>query len=290
MTFAITVLLSVTNGKFATVQQVNATPGSTNTPTPTKTPTPTPTGQSVNWTGNGTSNGYCSSFQNDEDLHPAAGQQGWLFILNSVTGNNWSLTTSFNPSSQSPSNPISGSQQGSGSVHFIVYSTLGAQLLSASATNGTGNSNLVVSHCEKGAGVTPTPTSVPTATPTPTKTPTATPTPTMTQPTATPTPGQCDDDCVTPTVTPTDPTATPTPEATATPTPEATATPSPCTDNCGSNNNNNSTPSNPTQAVLGASTMASTGVFEDTIMNLMTVLGMISLGAGATKYVKTKKA
>ncbi len=41
------------------------------------------TGQTVTWTGNGTNNGYCSSFQSDPDLHPAAGQQGWLFILTS---------------------------------------------------------------------------------------------------------------------------------------------------------------------------------------------------------------
>lgn len=170
---------------------------------------------------------------------------------------------------------------------------------------------------------TPTPTKKPTATPTPTPTvkPTATPTPTV-KPTATPTPTYAPTATPTPTVAPATPTptvaiATPTPtidpcddeicdnQTINTPTPtiaQATptdATPTPgSSDNGGSNNNsNNSSSSNnssnnstPTQAVLGASTMASTGVFEDTVMNLMTVLGMISLGAGATKYVKTKKS
>lgn len=110
----------------------------------------------TNWNGNGTDNGYCHEFQNDSDLHPGAGQQGWLFILTSPQGSSWNLTTTFDPSTQTPSNPISGNQQGGGSVHFIVYSNIDAKLLSASATNGSNNSQLTVSHCEKGSSVPPT--------------------------------------------------------------------------------------------------------------------------------------
>lgn len=109
----------------------------------------------VSWDGNGASGGYCNDFIDDPDMTPETGQQGWLFILTSPFDNSGSqLTTSFNPSYQTPSNPISGLHKGGGggSYHFIVYTKADAQLVSASATNGTDNSNLTVSHCEKGGG------------------------------------------------------------------------------------------------------------------------------------------
>jgi hypothetical protein len=103
-------------------------------------------GITVTWTGNGTNtDGTCQSFLNDPDLTPGPGQQGWLFILTSPATGSHELTTSFDPSFQTPSNPITGF--GTGSIHFIVYTDAGAKLLSASATNGTDNSNLTVSHC-----------------------------------------------------------------------------------------------------------------------------------------------
>jgi hypothetical protein len=104
-------------------------------------------GLTVNWDGkNGTnSDGTCKDFLDDSDLTPGPGQQGWLFILTSPATGSHELTTSFDPSFQTPSNPITGS--GGGSIHFIVYTDAGAKLLSASATNGTAQSNLTVSHC-----------------------------------------------------------------------------------------------------------------------------------------------
>lgn len=139
--------------------------------------------------------------------------------------------------------------------------------------------------------------STPTATPTqtqPTATPTQQPTTTPTQGvTPTPTTDPCANNaCVTATPTVTDtptPTVTPTSAPTDTPTPGPTATPAPCTSNCGGDNNNN-TPSNPTQAVLSASAMADTGTFTENMMNILMTLGMISLVAGATKYAKAKKS
>ncbi len=108
--------------------------------------------ETVNWDKNGATGGYCNSFENDEKLTPELGQQGWLFVLTSPYDDGpWELTTTFDPASQQPSNPVSGEQQGqNGAIHFIVYTDEGAQLLSASATNGTEHSVLTVSHCEVG--------------------------------------------------------------------------------------------------------------------------------------------
>ncbi len=154
--------------------------------------THTCTQSDVTWTGNGTNNGYCSSFEEDANLNPGPNQQGWLFILTSPypTGP-WTLTATFDPGG---TKTVTGVQQGNGSVHFIVYSPAGAQLLSASATYGIEqkNSILTVSHCE-GVEPTPTPTRTETPltgdTPTPTHTPTHTPTATIvTGSTPTPTP------------------------------------------------------------------------------------------------------
>ncbi len=130
---------------------------------------------------------------------------------------------------------------------------------------------------------TPTPTTTVTPTGTTTPTPTITATPTVTSiPTLTPTP------TVTPTVTvtPTDPT---------TPTPTDVVS-SGCTSNCGgsghgdglSDGKSDGKSSSPEQAVLGASTMADTGVFDSNVMNLFLLGGMLSMGASA--YAKAKKA
>lgn len=144
--------------------------------------------------------------------------------------------------------------------------------------------------------VTPTPTIAPTATPTPTTVPTSTPTPTPTvavTPTVTPT--------VTPSVsiTPTPTVATVT--ATPTPTTAPTATPAPTTstDNHGDGRSDGlSSCPECTQApkvqnvqgeVLGASTMAATGTFEENLMNLSMIFGMILVMAGYVSYAKEKK-
>lgn len=106
-------------------------------------------GITVKWTGNGTTHGVCDSFENDPDLMPGAGQQGWLFILThpfDLSGSQ--LTFTFSPAAIT-SSPVTGNPTG-GNYHFIVYTPLGATLLSASATNGTAQSNLTVSHCEAG--------------------------------------------------------------------------------------------------------------------------------------------
>ena len=67
-----------------------------------KPPTPTPEPpQTVLWTGNGTTNGVCNSFEDDPDLNPAAGQQGWLFILTSpFDGNGSTLDATFSDGAQ----------------------------------------------------------------------------------------------------------------------------------------------------------------------------------------------
>lgn len=128
---------------------------------------------------------------------------------------------------------------------------------------------------------TATPTAVPTSTPTVTTTPTNTPTPTtgISNPTSTPTP------TVTNTPTPTtsggqntggtniNPTATATPGPTATQTPGPSATPTP--------GQSGSVAGVSTQhgigggEVLGASTLASTGTFSDTIANFALMIGFI---------------
>jgi hypothetical protein len=129
-----------------------STPTLQPTPADTPTSTPTPSPQTVSWTGNGTTDGACSSFENDPDLNPAAGQQGWLFILTSpYDGSGSVLNATF---SDGPQGPIAGTYKGGGvgSYHYAVYTTAGAILSDANATNGTLQSNLTVSHCESGGG------------------------------------------------------------------------------------------------------------------------------------------
>ncbi len=109
----------------------------------------TPTSTTVTWKGNGTTGGFCSSFENDPDLNPASGKQGWLFILTSpYTSGPYNLTYSFSDGTNNINTPPV-VQKIVGSVHIIVYTAIDAKLLSASVTNGTSNSILTVSHCEK---------------------------------------------------------------------------------------------------------------------------------------------
>jgi hypothetical protein len=112
----------------------------------------TVTGITVTWTGNGTTQGACDNVGPANDLNPGPGQEGWLFILTSpfdATGS--SLMFSFTPAAVTPS-PVAGVHKGGGggSYHYAVYTPAGAILNSASATNGTDNSVLTVSHCELG--------------------------------------------------------------------------------------------------------------------------------------------
>lgn len=229
----------------------------------------------VNWDGKGTDSENCTTATNY--IH-------WVF----TAGGSNSVTAATLNLGGSGSGSYSMNQSGNGSwqvtTSYFDLATITASV-AYTGTLGAGNSNLVISDFCPGTvtpTATPTPTGEPTATPTPTGEPTATPTQ---SPTATPIPG-CEEDC--------EPTATPTPEATATPTqgPIATATPTggPCRSDCGTPNNNggSSSSSTPTQAVLGASTMAATGTFTENLMNIFMTLGMISLVAGAAKYAKTK--
>jgi hypothetical protein len=101
----------------------------------------------TDWEGNGASGGTCDDIGEFDDLDPGPGQQGWLFILTSPEGDDWTLNATFSDGAQS----VEGEQQGTnGSIHFIVYTEAGATLESATATNGTANSILTVSHCELG--------------------------------------------------------------------------------------------------------------------------------------------
>jgi hypothetical protein len=101
----------------------------------------------IAWSKNGTTNGKCNTLTYDASV--PVGQQRWLFILTSpeATGP-FKLTTLFNPPWQNPANPISGVKQANGSVHYVVYTTENATLVSATADKATAKSVLTVSHCE----------------------------------------------------------------------------------------------------------------------------------------------
>lgn len=100
------------------------------------------------WTGNGTTNGFCSNTSSN----PNVTGQNWLFILTSPGTGPWNLTATFDPATTPSPIVVAGVQQGGGSIHFTVNTTVGAKLLSASATNGTANSVLTVSDCVVGRG------------------------------------------------------------------------------------------------------------------------------------------
>lgn len=106
---------------------------------------PAPSGPvTVVWKGNGTTAGQCNTVTN---LDPTVqeGQQRWLFILTQPYSSSGStLTVQFD-------SPIIGTidvRYTGGVYQFTVYTVQGATLLSASATNGSKNSVLTVSHCE----------------------------------------------------------------------------------------------------------------------------------------------
>jgi hypothetical protein len=71
-----------------------------------------------------------------------------LFILTQPGSAPFELTTNLGDAS--------GTQQGNGSVHFVLFSTLGDLLTSASAVTGTDGSVLTVSHCWNGDPLIPT--------------------------------------------------------------------------------------------------------------------------------------
>ncbi len=142
-----------------------------------------------------------------------------------------------------------------------------------------------------------TPTQTPTATPTPIREieiPTATPTP-INENNVTPTPtggnvndGNIYDVCI-PFIT-VCPTATPTPIVTATP----TTTPAPTDAPVGGSSNNTSSSSSSSSSspstgggqVLGATTMAATGVFHETLANIAMLAGVVMSAAGSMLYGK----
>jgi hypothetical protein len=142
---------------------------------------PPDTPVTVVWTGNGTTNGLC-----DDNSATSGQQQDWLFILTSPTGSSWTLTATFQ---NSGTQVVDGTQQGDGSIHFDVITSLNDTLLSASATNGTANSVLTVSHCTgvtTGTTTTTTTTTPKAPPPPPPTTSTTTATTTPTTPTTTP--------------------------------------------------------------------------------------------------------
>lgn len=222
----------------------------------------------VNWTGNGVSNGQFDNKQCDDSN---TAYIYWIFTLgggtNTVTDATLQLGGSGSGTYTMSANP--------GNEMKITTPYYDLNTLSASVTYtgnlGNGNANLTISHgCPGSTTPTPTPTTDPCA----------------------------NNACVTPTVTVT-PTATPSATPTDTPTPTPTPGNSGCTSNCGSSDNNNNNNSNnnssnnssqPTQAVLGASTMASTGTFDTTLMNLMFGSGLMTFGAGLLSLKKNKKA
>jgi hypothetical protein len=111
---------------------------------PTTTTTAAGRSSTTTWKGNGTTNGFCGGYSEGLAGIPP-GDQGWLFVLTSPDPGPWELTATF---AKSGTVKVAGTQNGNGSVHFVVITSAGDQLLSASSTNG-GN-NLVVSGCTLG--------------------------------------------------------------------------------------------------------------------------------------------
>jgi hypothetical protein len=102
----------------------------------------------VNWTGGGTTNGLC------DDPSGSGNLQTWHFVLTSPDPGPWTLTAEFDDAGILTDQ---GEQQGQGgSVFFFVTTGAGDTLLSASATNGSANSQLTVSDCVLSEGPPPT--------------------------------------------------------------------------------------------------------------------------------------
>ena len=228
---------------------------------------PSPSGAdvgTVTWTGNGTNGGICGSFSEGLTGVPD-NEQGWLFIETSPDGvGPYVLTATF---SEAGTVTVDGTQEGNGSVHFVVDTPQGDVLQSATATHGSDKSNLVVSGCTNGTTTTdPTTT---TTTDAPTTTTTDAPTTTTTDaPTTTTTDA--------PTTTTTDaPTTTTTDAPTTTTTAGGTSSGSTTSNTAAPNSGG--TVSSPTSPVTPKSGIAFTGA--DIGAMFATALALIGLGS-----------
>jgi hypothetical protein len=96
----------------------------------------------VNWAGPG--KGGTNADGTCQNVTGSGTQQTWHFVLTSPGPGPWELTATF---ANSGTITDSGVQQGMGSVFFFVTTSAGDMLQSASATNGTANSQLTVSDC-----------------------------------------------------------------------------------------------------------------------------------------------
>lgn len=124
----------------------------------------------IQYTGQGTTNGACDTFQQDNNV--PAGKQVWQFNL---TGTNAGATMSATFSDGTTvTNKAEDTHNGNTSMWFIT-TDLGATVTSASATFTpvqNGNPQFVVSHCSSSS--TPPTTSPPTTSPPTTSPPTTT--------------------------------------------------------------------------------------------------------------------
>ena len=86
--------------------------------------------------------------QTFQDIYSSKpGQQSWHFVLTNADPGGSTLTYKFDDGTQGS---VGETKYTGGTYHFYVFTTAGAKLISASATNATSNSNLNVSHCESG--------------------------------------------------------------------------------------------------------------------------------------------
>lgn len=126
-----------------TSNTVKVTPKPTPTPTPAPTPAPTPTTSTsgakvITWTGNGTTGGFCSS------VSGTGNTQTWQFNLTSPFSSGSSTLTATFQSAGTKTASVAG---GTSVIKWFVTTGKNDKLLSASATNGTKNSVLTISHC-----------------------------------------------------------------------------------------------------------------------------------------------
>lgn len=114
--------------------------------TPQDRPTTTTPGHSSTtvWRGSGTFFGFCDAFGAGLSGIPP-GDEGWQFVLTGPDPGPWELTATF---AHSGTIRAAGTQNGHGSVNFVVTTSAGDQLRSASSTNG--GHDLFVSGCTLG--------------------------------------------------------------------------------------------------------------------------------------------
>jgi hypothetical protein len=127
----------------------------------------------ITFTGQGTNNGACGSFEGPQP--PAGGTQTWQFNL---TGTNGPATMSATFSDGTVVTDLPEDQPHTGNVSkWSIVTDAGATVVTASATRPEtgGNPQFVVSHCTAG-GQPPPPTTTPPTTP-PTTKPAQPPTP-----------------------------------------------------------------------------------------------------------------